>query len=76
MRLPSETQHLVRVLAALLRVAISLDRSHDQRVRGVGVRRTDSKLVIEVTPRRRADVSLELYSAHERVGPAGGCDRS
>ena len=63
-----DAQRVVRVLSGLLRVAIGLDRSHDQRVRSVRARQEGTKLVVEVSPRRRADISLELYSARERAG--------
>jgi exopolyphosphatase/guanosine-5'-triphosphate,3'-diphosphate pyrophosphatase len=66
-RLDARSQEVVRVLAAILRVAIGLDRSHDQRVRTVGASREGRTLVIEatgVTPGTNLD--LEFYSAGER----------
>ena len=68
-RLDSESQHTVRTLAGILRVAIGLDRSHDQRVRSVGAVRRGQALVIQVTPTTTAtDLDLEFYSAGERSG--------
>jgi exopolyphosphatase / guanosine-5'-triphosphate,3'-diphosphate pyrophosphatase len=67
--LAPDTQRVVTALASILRVAIGLDRSHDQRVRSVTAQREGSRLVLHATPkRRRDDLSLELYSAKERSG--------
>ncbi len=69
--LRSKDQRLVTTLAAILRVAIGLDRTHAALVRSVSVRRTAKddlprRYVIEVTAADGADLSLELYSANER----------
>jgi exopolyphosphatase/guanosine-5'-triphosphate,3'-diphosphate pyrophosphatase len=61
-----EDQHLVRVLAGLLRIAIGLDRSHEARVTGVHVRARRPRLAVAVEPADGRDVSLELYAANER----------
>lgn len=61
-----DDQHLVRVLAGLLRVAIGLDRSHEAKVSDVRVVRRGAELHVEVTADPAADVSLELYAAAER----------
>ncbi len=66
-RLPRREREIVRVLAGLLRVAIGLDRSHENRVAYVAASSLDP-LRIEVTPRDGADISLELYAANERSG--------
>jgi exopolyphosphatase / guanosine-5'-triphosphate,3'-diphosphate pyrophosphatase len=61
-------QQLVRTLAALLRVAIGLDRNHTGRVRAVTCRADDDGgLVIEAEPRPGQDIALELYAAGVRL---------
>jgi exopolyphosphatase/guanosine-5'-triphosphate,3'-diphosphate pyrophosphatase len=67
-RLAPHDQHLVRVLAGLLRVAIGLDRSHDGRVVGLGVHVRDGRLVVEARPLAGADLELEIYTANDRSG--------
>jgi exopolyphosphatase/guanosine-5'-triphosphate,3'-diphosphate pyrophosphatase len=57
---------LVRWLAAILRVAEALDRSHYQLIRSISVRRRGKGAVLHVTARR--DVGLELWAARRRVG--------
>jgi exopolyphosphatase/guanosine-5'-triphosphate,3'-diphosphate pyrophosphatase len=65
--LSSDDQRLVRTLAAILRVAIGLDRSHAQTVRAVRVRRDEGdRLAIELVAAPGADVELERYSAEQR----------
>jgi exopolyphosphatase / guanosine-5'-triphosphate,3'-diphosphate pyrophosphatase len=64
--LSKEDQHLVRVCAGLLRVAIGLDRNHGSRVAGVVVTTTPKELTIEADPRPDADIGLELFSAAQR----------
>ncbi len=64
--LEPEDQHVVRALAAILRVAIGLDRSHDSRVGGVDVAVRRGALAVVVRPAGTADVTLELYAANER----------
>ena len=64
--LHDEDQELVRTLAAILRVAIGLDRNHAARVREVGAHRDDGTVVLTGTPDGAADVSLELYAAGSR----------
>jgi exopolyphosphatase/guanosine-5'-triphosphate,3'-diphosphate pyrophosphatase len=66
--LRSRDQEAVRTMAGLLRVAISLDRTHAGLVTSVRCRRDDENLVIEAVPVPRADLSLELYTANERKG--------
>jgi exopolyphosphatase / guanosine-5'-triphosphate,3'-diphosphate pyrophosphatase len=65
-RLSPDDQRLVKTLAAILRVAIGLDRSHDGRVRSVMARVDRDRLVIEALAKRGKEISLELYTAHER----------
>jgi exopolyphosphatase/guanosine-5'-triphosphate,3'-diphosphate pyrophosphatase len=59
-------QHLVRVLAGLLRVAIGLDRNHAARVATLSVDDDGSRLVVRAAPADGADISLELYAASAR----------
>ena len=67
--LSTADQRLVRNLAAILRVAIGLDRTYDARVKSVEVAVSAGELTVEVTPRgKKADVSLNLYAANERKG--------
>jgi exopolyphosphatase/guanosine-5'-triphosphate,3'-diphosphate pyrophosphatase len=67
-RLAPEEQDLVRALAAILRVAIGLDRGHEGRVTAVGVRLDGPGVVIEAAaaPGHDGDLGLELYAAGER----------
>jgi exopolyphosphatase / guanosine-5'-triphosphate,3'-diphosphate pyrophosphatase len=65
-RLSAEHQRLVKTLAAILRVAIGLDRSHDGRVRSVMAQVRRDRLVIEALGKRGKEISLELYTANER----------
>lgn len=67
-RLDEVSQDVVRTLAAILRVAIGLDRSHDQRVKSVRVIEENDALVVEARGRRKdTDLDLEFYSAGERA---------
>lgn len=65
--LPVDDQRVVRVLAALLRVAIGLDRSHDGRVQHVDVRERRGRLVVAMESHSGLDLSLERYAATERA---------
>ena len=56
----------MRTLAALLRVAIGLDRSHDGRVGAVTAHLERGQLVISAHPAGEADIGLELYTAADR----------
>ncbi len=61
-----EDQHVVRVLAGILRVAIGLDRSHEGRVAGLQVSSRGRRLTIGARPAGAADLELELYAANDR----------
>ena len=63
--LDRDEQALVRTLAAILRVAIGLDRCHEHRVAAVRVEVRPAKVVVHVMP-NAADIALELYAANER----------
>jgi len=76
-RLEPEEQQVVRGLAALLRVAIGLDRTHGRRVASVRSRTDDDRVVIEAVPTVGADVDLEIHTANERASLLGEvADRS
>ncbi len=65
--LSARDQRLVRSLAAVLRVAIGLDRRHEGRVAGVGAEMTDGgSLVIRAVPTDGCDIGLEVFAAGER----------
>jgi exopolyphosphatase/guanosine-5'-triphosphate,3'-diphosphate pyrophosphatase len=67
--LDADDQRTVLVGAAVLRVAIGLDRSHRQLVSGIDVTEGDGDLeVIVPAPPDGTDLSLELYTAEERSG--------
>jgi exopolyphosphatase/guanosine-5'-triphosphate,3'-diphosphate pyrophosphatase len=60
-------QHLVRVLAGVLRIAIGLDRHHAARVAGVTIEPVaDGALAVRATPAGKDDIDLELYAATVR----------
>ncbi len=66
--LAPDRQELVRTLAAILRVAIGLDRSHQARVARVDVELGPDAVTLRAQPDSHAggDLSLELYAAAER----------
>jgi exopolyphosphatase/guanosine-5'-triphosphate,3'-diphosphate pyrophosphatase len=66
--LSPDEQDLVRTCAAILRVAIGLDRGHESRVRSVQVEPRGDDLVVQAIVADGADVDLELYAASERSG--------
>jgi exopolyphosphatase/guanosine-5'-triphosphate,3'-diphosphate pyrophosphatase len=63
-------QRRVRTLAAILRVAVGLDRNHAGTMTGLRCRDdgADGRLLIEVQPADGQDGQLELYAAGERKG--------
>jgi exopolyphosphatase/guanosine-5'-triphosphate,3'-diphosphate pyrophosphatase len=67
-RLSDDDKLVVRTLAAILRIAIGLDRGHSARVARVDIDRRDDRLVVEATPKDGVDIGLEVYTAHERSG--------
>ena len=62
------SQAIVRTLSAILRVAIGLDRSYDGRVTGLRATARSNRLLIEAIARNGMDISLEVYTAHQRSG--------
>lgn len=67
--LPADDRRIVRGLAALLRIAVGLDRTYDARVKSASVKVGDGEISVTVKPRgKKADVALNLYAANERKG--------
>jgi exopolyphosphatase/guanosine-5'-triphosphate,3'-diphosphate pyrophosphatase len=66
--LPRSSQALVRTLAAILRVAIGLDRTHEGRVTGLRVELGPKAVVVRAGGDGDVDTSLEVYAANERKG--------
>jgi exopolyphosphatase/guanosine-5'-triphosphate,3'-diphosphate pyrophosphatase len=70
--LGDDDQRLVRSLAAVLRVAIGLDRRHEGRVAGVKVEHAidgdGEALTISAVPAPGTEIGLELFAADERKG--------
>ncbi len=64
--LDADSQQVIRTLAGILRLAIGLDRSHDGRVTSLRATRRGKRLLIEAIHQADVDVSLEVYTAHER----------
>jgi exopolyphosphatase/guanosine-5'-triphosphate,3'-diphosphate pyrophosphatase len=64
--LPATSRRVVRALAAILRVADALDRSHYGVVRDVRVRRRDKKLILQLDTAGE-DAALEIWDARERA---------
>lgn len=65
-RLPKAQRREVRWLAAMLRIAEGLDRSHYQLVKSLAIRRGAKSLSITVATRR--DAQLEHWAAQGRAG--------
>ena len=66
-RLPPKIRRAVRILASILRVAESLDRSHHQVVSALEVQDAGDKLLLQL--RTSGDAQLEVWAAGEHVGP-------
>jgi len=66
--LGADDRRRVRSLAALLRVAIGLERSYTASVESVAVAVHDDELILSLTPAPGADVAMERYAANERKG--------
>ncbi len=64
--LAPEDQDLVRTLAAILRVAIGLDRSHQGRVESVRAEIHPKRIVVFAAAAPGMEIGLELYAANER----------
>jgi exopolyphosphatase/guanosine-5'-triphosphate,3'-diphosphate pyrophosphatase len=64
--LTDDQQHVVRVLAGLLRLGVALDRTRTRMVRAVNVEVDKKRLTITVDA--AGDASLERYTAEARKG--------
>ncbi len=64
-QLSSEDQHRVKQLAAILRVAGGLDRSHSGQVQDVQISRRDGKLLLEADAGENPDV--DIWGARRRT---------
>jgi exopolyphosphatase / guanosine-5'-triphosphate,3'-diphosphate pyrophosphatase len=65
-RLDEADQHVVRVLAGILRIAIALDRTHAGVVRAVQVVRSGRRVAVHL--KTGGDAGLEVYTAESRTG--------
>ncbi|QDT70296.1 Exopolyphosphatase [Planctomycetes bacterium MalM25] len=63
--LSGEDQERVAKMAAILRVALALDRTHQQQVNGIDVNVT--KRSIEITIRTTGDAEVDLWAARRKV---------
>lgn len=63
-----DDRELVRRLAAVLRLAIGLDRSHDARVARTSVDVDGDAVVITLHPAGEAPIDLEVHAAELRTG--------
>jgi exopolyphosphatase/guanosine-5'-triphosphate,3'-diphosphate pyrophosphatase len=69
-RLPARRRKTVRILAAILRVAENLDRSHSQVISGVTFRARRNRAVLELSA--SGDAELELWATSRHVAPFEG----
>lgn len=68
-RLPRERRHDVQLMSAILRVATSLDRSHDQTIKDVNSSARDGALTLSVRHEgaTKESVELNVQTAQSRV---------
>ncbi len=60
-------QHTVRMLSAILRIAIGLDRTHDGRTTSASVTQKKTSLQITLHCEKHADLDLNLYATQQRT---------
>lgn len=65
--LPKRRRRVVRTLAAMLRLAETLDRSHSQIVTGLTLQDRDDAVLLEL--QTSGDAELELWAASRHVAP-------
>jgi exopolyphosphatase / guanosine-5'-triphosphate,3'-diphosphate pyrophosphatase len=65
-KLPAPARRVVRIGAALLRIADGLDRSHSSVVTGLSCRITKKR--VEIALKSRGDAELELWGARSKRG--------
>lgn len=61
-----EDQQVVKVLCAILRIAVALERTHTRAVRALHCKRDDRRLIIQVEPSDGARPILEVVTARLR----------
>jgi exopolyphosphatase/guanosine-5'-triphosphate,3'-diphosphate pyrophosphatase len=66
-QLPRKSRVVVRALAALLRLAEALDRSHSQAITGIDLRDRGDDALLEL--RTSGDAELELWAAQRHAAP-------
>ncbi|MEM9036250.1 MAG: Ppx/GppA phosphatase family protein [Actinomycetota bacterium] len=72
-QLSEADQHVVRVLAGILRVAVSLDRSRQQAIRSIGAEWDAKRLRVSCRYEPDSDVELDLYTAGQRTSLLSRC---
>ena len=65
--LSEDDQHTVRMLSAILRIAIGLDRTHDGRTTSVSVTQKNKSLHLLLEGEKNEDLDLNLYATQQRV---------
>ena len=65
--LTTPDQEMVRMLSAILRIGIGLDRTHDGRTRGLKASLKQSQIHITVSRESDEDLELNLYAAQQRT---------
>lgn len=65
--LTSPDQEMVRMLSAILRIGIGLDRTHDGRTSGVKVSMKQTQIHITISRESDEDQELNLYAAQQRT---------
>jgi len=65
--LTSLDQEMVRMLSAILRIGIGLDRTHDGRTSGVKVSMKQTQIHITISRESDEDQELNLYAAQQRT---------
>ena len=65
--LPKKRRRAVRALAAMLRLAEALERSHSQIITGVSLQERDDDVLLEL--QRSGDAELELWAASRHAAP-------
>jgi exopolyphosphatase/guanosine-5'-triphosphate,3'-diphosphate pyrophosphatase len=60
-------QEMVRMLSAILRIGIGLDRTHDGRTNGLKVAVKQSQIHITISKESDDDLELNLYAAQQRT---------
>jgi exopolyphosphatase / guanosine-5'-triphosphate,3'-diphosphate pyrophosphatase len=67
--LQASLRRTVRILASILRVAESLDRSHGQVISSLELRDAGEKIALRIHTDANADAELELWATARHLGP-------